>query len=262
MNKELLRSFDSAPFYLEKAEIKTAVIIHCTSKNQALPKEFIATEKYSLYSEDCESVNEKIVEVHNKSMIDLHKIITDDNYPDFINDYLFDEITKLVIHFKNLDECFESPVSVRLLPEEEKKELLLETCVNAYEQNFVLPKILYDETFSSTEELKNNLTNCNCKKNGSICKVCIIYLNKVLSLYEEKIIVEDVSETELYRYEKFLEDCDPMIFYTEITNASKNKKDISWIANKLGVSDRLIRLRIEDVKLSYPEIKPMISELS
>jgi|694.fasta_scaffold12015_6 hypothetical protein len=172
----LLSSFDDFPLTFEKAEIKTekrsctGVFIYvnsgaaqsktllCEGEELNLPKEILITEKWQAYTENCLQLSNILLSCNDKSML-LNIDLLYSSCCDYINDYIFDPITRLVVHFKSRDSSFGKfeRIDVRLLTEEEKKEKLTSVCYAAFEQNVVLPKVIYEEAYSSIELLKDSL---------------------------------------------------------------------------------------------------------
>lgn len=146
-----MSSFEKIPFFFEEATIKTeeetldVVIVH--SKSDVVPNWFIVTEKPFLYSENYEGVNDLILECIEGGMIEVNRLTG--GYEN-INDFLFDPISKIVVHFfQDGDYQRGHPVKVSIPSKEEKNKLFQDSSCYAWEQDTVLPKIIYDEVLNS-----------------------------------------------------------------------------------------------------------------
>jgi hypothetical protein len=218
----LLSSFDDFPLTFEKAEIKsekrscTGVFIHVNSnvkdvegEKLDLPKEIFITEKWQAYTENCSQLSNLLLSCNDKSML-LNMDLLYSSCCGYINDYIFDPITRLVVHFKSRDSRFSKfeHIDVRLLTEEEKKEKLTSVCYTAFEQNVVLPKVIYEEAYSSIELLKDSLEKLS---GGSD------YAQLVINLFDntnnnpcssEKLNPTTASAKDIY--EKFKDTVEPL----------------------------------------------------
>jgi len=147
--RKLMSSFEKIPLFFEEATIKTeeetidAVIVH--SKSDDVPDWFIATEEPRFYSEDYKGVNDLILECIDGGMIEVTRLV---HGSECIDDYLFDPISKIIVYFSQ-DDHHEDPVDVSILNNEEKNKLFQDYSCYAYEQEVVLPKIIYDEVLNS-----------------------------------------------------------------------------------------------------------------
>jgi hypothetical protein len=202
-----MNSFEKIPFFFEEATIKTeeetldAVIVH--SKSDVVPNWFIVTEKPFLYSENYEGVNDLILECIDGGMIEINKLTS--GYEN-INDFLFDPISKIVVHFfQDGDYQRGQPVKVSIPSKEEKNKLFQDSSCYAWEQDTVLPKIIYDEVISSLsmkditefkEYFRENWSGLNDIRQR-------IFYNPEVKLTESKASQEDHENFEKY-FDKIL----------------------------------------------------------